>query len=60
MAAELQQEFGVDARLIKGGGGIYDVEVDGKMVFSKHQEGNRFPEEGEVVRLIRGLEPAKA
>lgn len=53
MAAELKQEFGADARLVKGGGGIFDVEVDGKMVFSKHGEGNRFPEDGEVVQRIR-------
>jgi predicted Rdx family selenoprotein len=59
LAAELKQEFGVDARLIKGQGGIFDVEVDGRMVFSKHKEGARFPEDGEVAGRIRQLKPAK-
>ena len=40
--------------LIKGGGGIFDVKCDGKMVFSKHKvEGQRFPNEGEITRLIK-------
>jgi len=42
----------VDAHLIPGSGGIFDVVVDGKQVFSKHALG-RFPEPGEVTRLLR-------
>jgi predicted Rdx family selenoprotein len=38
---------------VKGGGGVYDVEVDGELVFSKHAEGDRFPDDGEVVARIR-------
>lgn len=37
---------------MKGDGGIFDVEVDGRLVFSKHDEG-RFPEPGEVVARMR-------
>lgn len=33
-------------------GGIFDVEVDGKVIFSKHKE-NRFPYEGEILSLLR-------
>ena len=43
----------MDAELIKGKSGIFDVEVDGTRVFSKHAEGDRFPDEGEVVERIR-------
>ena len=39
--------------LVKGGGGIFDVQVDGDMVFSKHAEGDRFPEDGEVAGRIK-------
>jgi len=39
--------------MIAGSGGIFDVRIDGKLVFSKHSEG-RFPEPGEVVRSIAG------
>ncbi len=51
LASLLQQRFGVDARLIMGSGGVFDVVVDGKKLFSKHEEG-RFPDEDEIVELI--------
>jgi len=38
--------------LHKGDNGIYDVVVDGTLVFSKHEVG-RFPDDGEVVEAIR-------
>jgi selT/selW/selH-like putative selenoprotein len=37
--------------LVRGGGGIFDVKVDGEMIFSKHAAG-RFPEESEVLARI--------
>ena len=37
--------------MIASGGGVYEIMVDGKLVFSKKSLG-RFPEDGEVVRLI--------
>lgn len=36
-----------ELRLIPGENGIFDVTVDGEIVFSKHKVG-RFPEPGEV------------
>ena len=51
--AELQEGLGEKARLIEGRGGIFDVKVDGKLVYSKHQTG-RFPDSGEVLKLIKG------
>jgi selT/selW/selH-like putative selenoprotein len=42
-------------RLIEGKGGIFDVKCNGKLIFSRHKvEGQRFPEEGEITRLIKG------
>lgn len=41
----------MQADLIRGGGGIFDVTLDGKLVYSKHATG-RFPDEHEVVNLI--------
>jgi len=32
---------------------VFDVVVDGRKVFSKHETG-RFPEPGEVIGLLRG------
>jgi selT/selW/selH-like putative selenoprotein len=40
-------------KLIKGGGGIFDVKCNGKLIYSKqHVEGRRFPDEGEITKLI--------
>ena len=52
MAAELKQAFGAQVKLVEGSGGVFDVTVDGKRVYSKHETG-RFPDEGEVVELIQ-------
>ena len=49
----IKREFGIDAALEKGSGGVFDVVVDGRLVYSKHQTG-RFPEESEVVERMRG------
>ncbi len=43
----------MDAELIRGDNGIFDVVADGALVFSKDQTG-RFPENAEVVKAIRG------
>jgi selenoprotein W-related protein len=36
-------------------GGVFEVEVDGKTIFSKEKEG-RFPIDGELVKRIKELE----
>ena len=42
----------MESKLIEGGGGIYDIKKDGKLIFSKHALG-RFPEsDQEVFSLI--------
>ena len=38
--------------LVEGDGGVFDVVVDGELLFSKHRVG-RFPEPGEVLAAIR-------
>ena len=50
--AELQEGLGEKAQLIEGSGGVFDVAVDDKLVYSKHQTG-RFPDSGEVLKLIQ-------
>jgi len=54
LAASLKEQFGVEAELIRGKDGVFDVRVDGSLVFSKHELG-RFPEPGEVERAIERL-----
>lgn len=52
MAATLKKELGCEAELIKGDNGIFDVEADGLIVYSKHETG-RFPEDDEVLKQLR-------
>jgi selenoprotein W-related protein len=51
LAAELKKHLGVAATLTAGSGGVFEVTVDGALIFSKKSVG-RFPEEGEVVGLL--------
>jgi len=51
LAAEFKERFRVEPELVKGRGGVFEVIVDGALLFSKRALG-RFPEEGEVARLI--------
>jgi len=46
--------FGVVAKLIESGGGVYEIVVNNNLVFSKKQL-NRFPNTGEIVELIKRL-----
>jgi len=42
---------GVEPEIIKGDSGVFDVVVDGELVFSKKQVG-RFPEHAEVLAVL--------
>jgi len=41
-----------DLTLVTGAKGVFDVEVDGELIYSKHQTG-RHAKDGEVLRLFR-------
>ena len=49
----MEHEFGATVGLIEGKDGVFEVTVDGDLVFSKRALG-RFPEEAEVAEAIRG------
>lgn len=52
MAAEIEQAFpGVNVELIGSSGGVFEVVVDGELVFSKKKLG-RHAEPGEVMDLM--------
>ncbi|MBJ51638.1 MAG: Rdx family protein [Pseudomonadales bacterium] len=52
MAAKLKDAYNADAFLIEGAGGIFDVVVDGDLVYSKHETGE-FPDEDQLVDRLR-------
>lgn len=58
MADVLKKEYNVTPELIQGGGGIFDVVVDGKLLYSKHDTG-RFPEHHEIIHAIDKLSGGK-
>jgi selT/selW/selH-like putative selenoprotein len=41
----------IEPELEKGGGGVFDVTVDGRPIYSKHTEG-RFPQYQEIPTAI--------
>ncbi len=52
MAAEVKEAYpDVEVNLIESSGGLFEVTVDGNLVFSK-QELGRHAEDGEVLRLM--------
>ncbi|MAJ60006.1 MAG: hypothetical protein CBC48_08500 [bacterium TMED88] len=48
MAATIQEVTGLEAVLVKGDAGVFDVHVDDQLIFSKHQQG-RYPEPSEIL-----------
>ena len=51
----IQSKFGVNAELIKGTGGVFEVSLNNSLIFSKKELG-RFPNENEIEDLIEGYE----
>ena len=47
MAADIRDRFNVEVELVKGRDGVFEVTLDGALVFSKKRLG-RFPEPGEA------------
>lgn len=54
MAAEIKKQLGVDSQLVRGSGGIFDVSVDNKKIYSKYESGT-FPAEKDIVEQLRKL-----
>ena len=53
LAAELKEALSVDAKIVEGSNGAFEVVVDGELIFSKKAT-QRFPDEGEIARLLQG------
>jgi selT/selW/selH-like putative selenoprotein len=55
LAEQIQSQFGLSSQLVKGHGGVFEVSVDDRLLFSKKKE-RRFPEPGEIEDQIAGLQ----
>ena len=51
LAQEIKETFGYETQLVKSSGGVYEIEKNGKLIFSKKNTG-RFPEQGEIIKLL--------
>ena len=51
MSAEIENAIGIKSELVKSRGGVFDVKVDGKVIFSKFNV-FRFPKPGEISELL--------
>ncbi len=53
LAESIERETGAQSELVRGDNGIFDVERDGRRIYSKKETG-RFPEHEEIVAKLRG------
>ena len=53
LAAILKKHCGADVELIKSSGGVFEVVVDGELVYSKKAVGT-FPDESLLLKKIAG------
>ena len=51
----LKSNVAFEAELIRGGGGVFKVWVDGQLIWDKRAQG-RFPEDDEILAEVRQRE----
>lgn len=54
LAAKILDEHPLDVEeltIVPGSGGVFDVHIDGTLIFSKKKQG-RFPQEGEIEKHL--------
>jgi selenoprotein W-related protein len=48
----LKKNFDLDIELVAGSNGIFDVSLDGKIIYSKSEQG-RFPQPADIIKIIK-------
>jgi len=51
----IRKSTGLESKLIEGSGGVFDVRIDGSLIFSRFQTG-RFPRSEEILSKIEELQ----
>lgn len=49
----IAEKFGIQAGLIEGHDGIYEVTVNNEVVFTNQGKGSQFPMDGEILGAVR-------
>jgi len=52
LADQIKTQFDLQPELIRSGGGVFEIEIDKELVFSKKAE-DRFPEDEEILAMIK-------
>lgn len=52
MGARLRERAGADVELVRSGGGVFEITIDGELKFSKKALG-RFPTDEEIEALAK-------
>ena len=52
MGDEIKKEIDAEIELVAGSGGVFDISMDGRMIFSKFEQG-RYPQPDEIISLIK-------
>lgn len=53
MSAEISAVTPEEVKLVGGGGGIFEIRQEGRLLWKKERSGH-YPEEGEAARLFEG------
>ena len=53
MASAIENEFGISAELIEGHNGIYEVAIDGNIVYTNKEVCGQLPENEQIIQQIR-------
>ena len=54
MRRSLDSKFGILAEMKPSSGGVFEITLNGSLIFSKKQLG-RFPNDGEIVNFIENV-----
>ena len=54
LAQAIETEIGIKPEMIKSGGGVFEVEADGTLIFSKKKE-FRFPRNSEIIDKLKTM-----
>ena len=49
---ELKKNLGAEIELVAGSNGVFDISLDGNMIYSKFEEG-RFPQTGDILARVK-------
>ena len=55
LGESLKKKYDAEIELVAGSGGVFEVQVNGELIFSKRSL-NRFPEENELFSLISRMD----